>query len=82
MWIIATFPALKIDIENYPAVKAHLKQFIPKLKQSGETFIDEIVKSKKPVKKQVINGLKHKIVLVIGTNFCDKKLFTEKLAKT
>lgn len=37
IYLIATFPSLKIDIENYPAVKQHLLSFgYDRLKQTGE----------------------------------------------
>jgi len=37
LYIITTFPSLKIDIEQYPAVKAHLLSFgYDRLKQSGD----------------------------------------------
>ena len=36
LWLIATFPSLKIDIENYQAVKQHLLSFgYDRLKQTG-----------------------------------------------
>jgi len=41
LWLIATFPSLNIDIDNYPAVKKHLEQFLPKIRQTGETFLNE-----------------------------------------
>jgi adenine-specific DNA-methyltransferase len=38
LWIIATFPSLKIDIERYPAIKEHLLGFgYGRLNQSGES---------------------------------------------
>ena len=37
LYLIATFPSLKIDIEEYPAVKEHLMNFgYDRLKQTGE----------------------------------------------
>ena len=37
LWLIATFPALKIDIDDYPAVKAHLLSFgRERLEQEGQ----------------------------------------------
>ena len=37
LWIIATFPSLNYDIENYPAVKQHLLSFgYDRLKQTGD----------------------------------------------
>jgi len=41
LWLIATFPALKLNIENYPAVKSYLQSFGKRLHQTGESFIDE-----------------------------------------
>ncbi len=35
LWVIGTFPALKLDIEDYPAVKNYLKSFMPRIAQSG-----------------------------------------------
>lgn len=38
LWLIGTFPAKKINIETYPAIKNHLLKFgIERLSQSGET---------------------------------------------
>jgi hypothetical protein len=36
LWIIATFPALHLDIDLYPAVKNYLSSFGKKIEQSGE----------------------------------------------
>ncbi|HFW6658529.1 TPA: class I SAM-dependent DNA methyltransferase [Campylobacter coli] len=36
LWMIGTFPSLKIDIEQYPALKQYLSQFLPRIEQSGE----------------------------------------------
>ncbi|PAF45015.1 TaqI-like C-terminal specificity domain-containing protein [Helicobacter sp. 11S02596-1] len=36
LWVIGTFPALKLDIENYPSLKNYLQTFMPKISQSGE----------------------------------------------
>ena len=35
LWLIATFPSLQLDIDNYPAVKEWLENFLPKLYQTG-----------------------------------------------
>lgn len=40
-YIIATFPALHIDISKYRAVEKYLEGFTPKINQSGETFVNE-----------------------------------------
>ncbi|MFK7948922.1 MAG: N-6 DNA methylase, partial [Saprospiraceae bacterium] len=39
LWLISTFPAKNIDINDFSAVKAHLENYLPKLKQIGESFI-------------------------------------------
>lgn len=36
LWVIGTFPSLKIGIEQYPALKQYLSQFLPRIEQSGE----------------------------------------------
>ncbi len=36
LWLIATFPALHLDINKYPAVRDYLKSFGKRLEQSGE----------------------------------------------
>ncbi|RDU58828.1 hypothetical protein CQA63_09125 [Helicobacter marmotae] len=41
-WLIGTFPALKLDIDDYPAVKNYLATFGKRLEQSGEKNIDGI----------------------------------------
>jgi hypothetical protein len=39
MWLIATFPALRIDIEDYPFIKNYLLEFgKAKLEQTGKTL--------------------------------------------
>ena len=39
LWLIATFPALSLDIDDYPAVKKHLLSFgKARLEQSGRTL--------------------------------------------
>ncbi|MGH8560267.1 MAG: Eco57I restriction-modification methylase domain-containing protein [Methylococcales bacterium] len=51
LWLIATFPALNVNIDKYPAVRDYLKSFGRKLHQTGEVVgKDEqanIVKSRK-----------------------------------
>ena len=34
-WLICTFPALKLDIEDYPALKAYLESFRPRIDPIG-----------------------------------------------
>ncbi len=36
LWVIATFPSLKLDIDDYPSLKTYLSQFRPRIDQSGK----------------------------------------------
>lgn len=36
LWLIGTFPALHLEIDEFPALKAFLENFMPRIKQSGE----------------------------------------------
>lgn len=36
LWVIATFPSFKLDIDDYPSLKTYLSQFRPRIDQSGE----------------------------------------------
>lgn len=51
LWLIATFPALNLDISEYPAVHDYLKTFGRKLNQTGEIIGKDdngnLVKSRK-----------------------------------
>lgn len=62
LWIIATFPSKKYNIDDYPAVKNYLLSFgIERLEQTGNKQIVNGVEIRSR-KKQVINGLKLKTV--------------------
>lgn len=41
LWLISTFPSLKLNIDDYPAIKNHLESFGKKLEQTGESYFDE-----------------------------------------
>jgi len=50
LWLIATFPSLKLDIDLYPAIKKHLLSFgKERLEQSGKTFPDGTKSRKKTI---------------------------------
>lgn len=36
LWVIATFPSLKLNIDDYPSLKIYLSQCRPRIDQSGE----------------------------------------------
>jgi tRNA1(Val) A37 N6-methylase TrmN6 len=49
-YLIATFPILKLDINNYKEIKSYLEGFLPKIKQIGATYKNangEIEKTRK-----------------------------------
>lgn len=50
-YIISTFPTLDIDIHKYPSIKRYLEGFLPKIKQTGETFINADGKKESTRKK-------------------------------
>lgn len=50
-FIISTFPAKNLDINEYPRVKSYLEGFQPKLNQSGEEFINQNGEVEKTRKK-------------------------------
>jgi len=52
-FIISTFPAKNIDIDDFPSIKNYLKSFQPKLNQTGEEFINENGEVEKTRKKTV-----------------------------
>lgn len=52
-FIISTFPAKNLDIEDYPSVKKYLEGFLPKLNQTGEEFINKDGEVEKTRKKTV-----------------------------
>lgn len=51
LYLIGTFPSLNLDIENFPSLKNHLAQFLPKLNQTGEVFINELGQKEKTRKQ-------------------------------
>jgi len=50
LWLIASFPALNLDIDEYPAVRDYLKSFGRKLHQTGEVIGKD--ESGKPIKSR------------------------------
>lgn len=52
-FIISTFPAKNLNIDDYANVKKYLEDFLPKLNQSGEEFINKIGEVEKTRKKTV-----------------------------
>jgi hypothetical protein len=51
LYLIATLPSLEINIEDYQGIKDYLEQFLPKLNQTGDTFINSEGKKEKTRKK-------------------------------
>jgi len=52
-FIISTFPAKNLDIDDYPSIKNYLESFQPKLNQTGEEFINQNGEVEKTRKKTV-----------------------------
>jgi len=56
LWLIATFPALDINIDEYPAVRGYLKSFGKKLHQTGEVIDRDdqgnVIKSRKATRNK------------------------------
>src|SRR6218665_3222068 len=50
-YLISTFPSLHTDISKYKAVKKYLEEFLPKINQTGETFINKEGKTETTRKK-------------------------------
>lgn len=50
-YVISTFPALNLNIEEYSSVNNYLEGFQPKLNQTGETFINPSGEKEKTRKK-------------------------------
>jgi len=66
-YLIGTFPALKLEIDHYPAIKNHLLAFgYDRLKQTGETARG---------KRQTENGLKHRTASTILKSFQNLKSY-------
>ena len=36
LWLIGTFPSLKLNIDDFPSIKKYLEGYLPKIKQTGE----------------------------------------------
>src|SRR5690625_2344020 len=51
LWLIATFPSKNIDINEYPAIKRYLEEFLPRIEQTGRKFINEHGKEEKTRKR-------------------------------
>ena len=71
-WLIATLPSLNIDIDDYPAVKAHLLSFgRERLEQSGKTIEDD----KKARKKTSHTWFELQDSIGYHEDFAKEKLF-------
>lgn len=53
-YIIGTFPALNININDYPSIRSYLEKFLPKLEQTGREYIDEYG-IKRQTRKRTVN---------------------------
>ncbi|WP_456466158.1 Eco57I restriction-modification methylase domain-containing protein [Persephonella sp.] len=55
LYLIATFPSLNLNIDDYPALKEYLKSFGKKLEQTGQTYIDPKTGKKVKTRKKTAN---------------------------
>ncbi len=55
LYLIATFPSLNLNIDDYPALKEYLKSFGKKLEQTGKTYIDSKTGKKIKTRKKTSN---------------------------
>ncbi|RUM61025.1 MAG: hypothetical protein DSY66_03040 [Persephonella sp.] len=55
LYLIATFPSLNLNIDDYPALKEYLKTFGRKLEQTGQTYIDPKTGKKVKTRKKTSN---------------------------
>ncbi|WP_038852676.1 class I SAM-dependent DNA methyltransferase [Campylobacter coli] len=81
LWVIGTFPSLKIDIEQYPALKQYLSQFLPRIEQSGEylfSYIKEHIFFNNSLFMMTLDVFSLKYILAFMNSNCYKWLITLK----
>ncbi|NPA64997.1 MAG: hypothetical protein GXO16_08490, partial [Epsilonproteobacteria bacterium] len=81
-WLIALFPSLHIDIDHYPAVKEHLMQYMPKLKQTGETFTNKDGKKEKTRKKTNNKWFETQDQIAYWQDFGKEKIVWQRVTKS
>jgi hypothetical protein len=74
--LIATFPSLKYDIDDYPTVKCFLEGFLPKLQQTGKKLTSE------EKIKVMTHALKHGINITENSLKASRKKTTNKWFET
>lgn len=80
-WLIGTFPSLNINIEEYSTIKYHLKEFLPKLKQTGESYIDNSGKEQKTRKKTNNNWFETQDQIAYHNAFEKEKIIYPNMSK-
>lgn len=81
LYLIATFPSLNLDIEEYPAIKNHLSEYLPKIKQTGESFINSEGKKEKTRKKTSGKWFETQDSIAYWENFNDDKIIYPNMTK-
>lgn len=74
LWLITTFPALKINIDEYPSIKNHLEGFGKKIHQTGEKYIDEHGEKQKSRKKTFNKWFETQDQIAYSENFEKQKI--------
>jgi hypothetical protein len=78
-FIISTFPAKNLNIDEYPSVKNYLESFQPKLNQSGEEFINQAGEVEKTRKKTVNNWYETQDPIAFQDEFKKEKVIWKRI---
>lgn len=81
LWLIATFPASNINIDNYSGIKKHLESFLPKIKQEGIYFTNSSGKKEKTRKKTGNNWFETQDQIAYKDDFEKPKIIYPNMTK-
>ena len=81
LWVIATFPALHLKIDDYPAVKNYLKSFGKRLHQTGEIFFDKEGLKQKSRKKTGNQWFETQDQIAYYQEFAKEKIVWNRISK-
>jgi hypothetical protein len=81
LWLIATFPALKVNINNYPSIKKYLQSFGKRIYQTGEDFIDANGQKAKARKKTGNQWFETQDQIAYYQEFENEKILWQEIAQ-